>query len=593
MLKWITDYIEQVEKKPQNFNRNIKNQCRLIKELIGRKDIVYKESDPIAFEKFCHLFTHQKGEWAGKPFIPDMTQRFIIACVMGIKYYDKTKQRWLRYFRHCHIFVARKWGKSFLASAFTLWLLGLDKENGAEVRIVAENKEQSARLFKTVDESRKTSEYLKQFFKKRYNKETCAYEIYCKDANGMDCIFTYVSGRTKGHDGDSNSGIILDEGHEITRHEVYDSKITGQGARSQPLSIAISTAGITPNSLYERLYDSNIKYLEKKKYGKDDRVFALMFGIDPEDDIKDTTKWIKANPSLLEDRPTMQYLKTQYNLAKDDPIALATFTAKHLNRQVGAAMDFYDMNHIKECVQPIKKEMFYDSYATGGVDLASTTDLCNATAKILLNDGRTLILQAYFIASDCLERNSRKDKQDYNIFTGMNTDNEITSRLVIITQGATVDFHAVTQWFVSLRDEYKVSFLKIGYDKAMANYWVADMVENGFYHEKVEFDKDNRVESRDDGILTPCYQGWGLDEAIRLARTLFETKKYIIDTHNKLLPYCFWGVKVVSNMDNKLSVSKAKSNTHIDGCIGLYNSEVAYTRAKQIYAEQIPDYFKI
>jgi phage terminase large subunit-like protein len=593
MLKWITDYIEQVEKYPLKFNRNIKNQCRLIKELISRKNIAYKEADPIAFEKFCHLFTHQKGEWAGQPFIPDITQRFDIACVLGIKYYDKEKKRWLRYFRHNHIFVARKWGKSFLASAFVLWMLGLDKENGAEVRVVAENKEQSARLFKTVDESRKTSEHLKKFFKKRYNKDTCAYEIYCKDANGMDCIFTYVSGRTKGQDGDSNNAIISDEIHEVTRHEVYDSKITGQGARIQPLSIAISTAGITPNSLYERLYDSNLKYLEKKKYGKDDRVFSLMFGLDPEDDIEDTTKWVKANPALNEGRPTLQYLKLQYNLAKDDPIALASFTAKHLNRQVGAALDFYDMGDIKKCCAPITKEMFFDTYGTGGVDLASTTDLCNATAKILLKDGRSLILQAYFIASDCLGRNSKKDKQDYNYFTSINTENEITSRLVIITEGATVNFKAVTQWFVTLREEYKISFLKIGYDKAMANYWIADMVENGFAHEKVTFDKENRVETRDDGILTPCYQGIGLDPAIRIARTLFELKKYVVDTNNKLLPYCFYNVRVVSNTDNKLSVNKAKSNGHVDGCIGLYNSEIAYERAKQIYAEQIPDYFKI
>jgi hypothetical protein len=71
------------------------------------------------------------------------------------------------------------------------------------------------------------------------------------------------------------------------------------------------------------------------------------------------------------------------------------------------------------------------------------------------------------------------------------------------------------------------------------------------------------------------------------------TDTYVIDVNNKLLPYCFWNVRVVSNVDNKLSVNKAKSNGHVDGCIGLYNSEVAYTRAKQIYGEQIPEYFKI
>lgn len=593
MINWITDFIEKVKKHPSQFNKNIKNQCRLIEELISRKDIYYKEADPIAFEKFCHLFTHQKGEWAGQPFIPDEVQKFIIACVMGIKVFDEKKNKYLRYFRQVHLFVARKWGKSFFASAFVLWFLGMDKENGAEVRILAENKEQSSRLFKTVYESLKTSEILKRYFKKRYNKDTCADEIYCKDKNGMDCVFTYVSGRTKGADGDNNNLVIADEIHQITNHELYDSKITGQGAREQPLTLVISTAGIIPNSLYERLYNSNIDFLEKKKYGKDDKIFCLMFGIDGEDKVEDYTKWIKANPAMEVGRPKLEWLKAQYTTAKKDPIALASFIAKHLNRQIGAVMSYYNMPDIRKCMQPITKELFYDGYATGGVDLASTTDLCNATAKVLLTDGRSAILQAYFIASECFERNCKKDKQDYRMYMDMKTDNEITSRLVVVTPGTTVDFHAVTQWFVMLRDEYKINFLKIGYDKAMANYWIADMVENGFIHEKVEFDRENRVESRDDGILTPCYQGIGLDPAIRLARTLFETEKYVVDSKNMLLPYCFYNVKVVNNNDNKLSVSKAKSNGHIDGCIGLFNSEIAYDRAKQIYKDQIPDYFKI
>ena len=55
--------------------------------------------------------------------------------------------------------------------------------------------------------------------------------------------------------------------------------------------------------------------------------------------------------------------------------------------------------------------------------------------------------------------------------------------------------------------------------------------------------------------------------------------------NNKLLPYCFWNVKVTADSDNKLSVNKLKSNGHIDGCIGLFNSEVAYKRAKEIYQD--------
>ena len=588
MLKWITDYISYYEKHPLEFNRDVADNIRQIKELISRKDIFYKEADPIAFEKFCRMFKHREGVLAGQPIILDMEQRYIAACILGIKEWSKDYNCYVRYFNEMDLFVSRKWGKDHFVAPLICYFLGLDKEPRAWGQIVAENSNQSYRTFEIVENEIK-NEPLNQIFKKAGSKEKR--QIICNINDGK---LEYLSGRIKGKDGSNPSFAVANEIHEITNFNQYNALKSGMGARKQPMMLVISSAGITPESLYESLLARNRKFLRKKKLGKEDRIFALMFGIDDTDDIEDTTKWIKANPGMRYGRPTLKFLKEQWNAMKDDPIMRNTFISKHLNRQIGAVMDFYDMTHIKDCVETIKKEMFYDTYATGGVDLASTTDLCNATAKILLKDGRSIILQAYFIASDCLERNSKKDRQDYNSYTYMKSDNEITSRVVIITQGATVDFRAVTQWFVTLRDEYQVSFLKIGYDRAMSGYWVPDMLENGgFTHEKVEFDKDNRVESRDDGVLTPVWQGYALDPAIRLSRTLFETKKYVIDVNNKLLPYCFWNVRVVSNVDNKLSVNKAKSNGHVDGCIGLYNCEIAYDRAKQIYEEQIPDYFKI
>ena len=550
MLKWIKDYISYYEKHPLEFNRDVADNIRQIKELISRKDIFYKEADPIAFEKFCKMFKHREGVLAGQPIILDMEQRYIAACILGIKEWSNEYNCYVRYFNEMDLFVSRKWGKDHFVAPLICYFLGLDKEPRAWGQIVAENSNQSYRTFEIVENEIK-NEPLNQIFKKAGSKEKR--QIVCNINDGK---LEYLSGRIKGKDGSNPSFAVANEIHEITNFNQYNVLKSGMGARKQPMMLVISSAGITPESLYESLLTRNRKFLRKKKLGKEDRIFALMFGIDDSDDIEDTTKWVKANPAMRYGRPTLKFLKEQWNAMKDDPIMRNTFISKHLNRQIGAVMDFYDMTHIKNCVEPITKEMFYDSYATGGVDLASTTDLCNATAKILLNGGRTLILQAYFIASDCLERNSKKDKQDYNSYTYMKSDNEITSKVVIITEGSTVDFHAVTQWFVTLRDEYKVSFLKIGYDKAMSNYWVADMVENGFYHEKVEFDKENRVESRDDGILTPVYQGYGLDEAIRLARTLFETKKYVIDVNNKLLPYCFWNVRVVSNVDSKQSKIK-------------------------------------
>ena len=590
MLKWITDYCDYVEQHPANFNRDVKNNIRQIKELISRKDIFYKEADPVAFVEFSKLFKHREGIWAGKPLVLNMEQKYIAACILGIKTYDEKTKKYVRYFHEMDLFVARKWGKDHFVAPLICYFLGLDKEPSAWGQIVAENSAQSLRTFEIVEKEIK-NEPLNQVFKKTGSKEKK--RIFCSINDGK---LEYLSGRVKGKDGSNPSFGVANEVHEITNFNQYLAIKSGVGARRQPMMLVISSAGVTPESLYESLLNRNREFLRKNKLGKDDRIFALMYGIDDDDDIEDTSCWVKANPAIYENRPTLKFLKEQWEAMKGDPVTRSTFISKHLNRQIGAVSSFYNMTEIKNCMQePITKEMFYNSYATGGVDLASTTDLCNATAKVLLKDGRSIILQAYFIASECLDRNSKKDRQDYKIFMDMKTDNEITSRLVIITQGTTVDYHAVTQWFVALRDEYKINFLKIGYDKAMANYWVADMVDKGFNHETVTFDKFNRVETRDDGILTPCYQGIGLDPAIRISKALFEMKKYIIDPKNMLFAYCFYNVKVASNNDNKLSVSKAKSNGHIDGCIGLYNCEIAYTRAKEIYnrEDMIPDYFKI
>src|SRR5699024_4471450 len=115
---------------------------------------------------------------------------------------------------------------------------------------------------------------------------------------------------------------------------------SGMGARSQPIMIVISSAGITPESLYEVIYERNKKFLKKKKLGRNDRIFAMMFSIDETDDFRDESCWVKANPAWYEGRPTMEFLRRQFESMKDDPVMLKTFISKHLNRMIGASIDY-------------------------------------------------------------------------------------------------------------------------------------------------------------------------------------------------------------------------------------------------------------
>ena len=588
MLRWITDYIRYVENHPKEFNEDVKNNVRQIKELISRKDVYYKEADPLAFQSLARMFRHREGEWAGEPIELNREQKYIVACILGIKIYDKKKERFIRYFTELDLFVARKWGKDTFVVPLIAYFVGVDKEPSALCQIVAENLAQSKRTYKLIQKNIADGDLSEWFVENKTEKY-----IYCPYTEGE---IHYLSGRSKGKDGPNPSVGVANEVHEITSFNQYTALKSGMGARSQPMMIVISSAGVTPESLYETLHERNRKFLKKAKLGANDRIFALMFGLDDTDDYRDDTTWIKANPAMHEGRPSMSYLRQQFEDCKGDPVLLNSFIAKQLNRQIGASIDYFDMTTIKNSMRKVITSDFEDTYAVGGVDLAETTDLCNATCQILTKDGKFIYLQAYFIAAECLARNSAKDKQDYQRMTNLGTENRVTSELMIITPGSYVQKEYVTQWFCMLRDEFGISFLKIGYDRALSKEWLTDMQENGFSIEKKTYDKNNQTFERDYGILTEVAQGgWTLSEPIKIVKSLFESGKLVADVNNKLFAYCFYNLKIRQDQNNNLSPHKAKSTGHIDGAIGVFNSFVAYQRAKncRAYIEQIPQFFVI
>lgn len=56
---------------------------------------------------------------------------------------------------------------------------------------------------------------------------------------------------------------------------------------------------------------------------------------------------------------------------------------------------------------------------------------------------------------------------------------------VQVNDGATVDFHNVTEWFAYMVREYNIRPLWIGYDAALSGYWREEMDSYGFDMEKI------------------------------------------------------------------------------------------------------------
>ena len=124
-------------------------------------------------------------------------------------------------------------------------------------------------------------------------------------------------------------GIIFDELHAQPNRELWDVLATSTGARSQPLTVAITTAGFDRNSICWELHE----YARRIKEGviEDDSFLPVIYAADEQDDWRDPKIWRKANPnlgvSISED-----YLKRECAKAGNVPAYENTFRRLHLNQ---------------------------------------------------------------------------------------------------------------------------------------------------------------------------------------------------------------------------------------------------------------------
>ncbi len=125
MQNYIKIYYDLIKKKKINVSEKVLKQVKLlIKDIENPNKYVFdikRATRPIEFiEKFCR---HSKGKWAGKPVILDLWQKVIIQALFGF-----IDNRGNRKYREILIIVARKNGKSTLASAIALYMLFSDGE---------------------------------------------------------------------------------------------------------------------------------------------------------------------------------------------------------------------------------------------------------------------------------------------------------------------------------------------------------------------------------------------------------------------------------------------------------------------------------
>ncbi|WP_431688794.1 terminase large subunit [Hahella sp. NBU794] len=346
-------------------------------------DDLAQESDPdypYYFDKteaervceFVELLPHTKGEWAFKRQLIKLEpwQVFGFVNIFGWK----SKADDLRRFREVYWCVPRKNGKSIIAAGVGLYMFACDNEFGAEVYSGATNERQAWEVFRPAKLMVSRTPLL---------QKAKGIAVNAKNLNrpADEARFEPVIG--KPGDGASPSCALIDEYHEHDAPDLYETMVTGQGARRQPLTFIITTAG---NNIEGPCYDKQTEAQEMLDgVAPNDELFALMYGVDDPERWADPDVLAMANPNLGVS-VYKKYLESQQQKAIRSARFQNIFKIKHLNIWVTARSAFFNMEQWQRCYDPsLSVEDFEGQECIGGLDLAGKLDL-NAFVKLFYRD---------------------------------------------------------------------------------------------------------------------------------------------------------------------------------------------------------------
>lgn len=493
---------------------------------------------PIHFiEKYLR---QSKGKWNGKPLKLQLFQKAFIEALFGFVDEDTG----LRKYRKAILFVARKNGKSVLDSAIANYMLTKDGEGGAEIYSVATKKDQSKIVW---EES-----------KKMIKKSPClAKRIRCLIGgiyyDATDSSFRALASDSNSLDGLNAHLVIADEVHAWKDKNLLDVMYDSMSARTQPLLLETSTMGTVRQNVFDIEYDYASKVIDGTI--EDEILLPVIYELDEENEWINEDSWYKANPALntIKDLKT---LREKVERAKNNPIELVNLLCKDFNvrqNSINAWLTFEDLNN-EEIYTDWK-----DCYCIGGCDLSSTTDLTCATLLGVVNK-KIRIKQMYWIPANCLEKKITEDKIPY--------DKWLNNGYLRLSGDNKIDYHDITLWFLEQVNDYDLRPLWIGYDSWNANFWIDDMISNGFDMQEVR-------------------QGFKTESAPLKQMKADLMDKKINYNNNPITKWNLSNVVVKVDDNENIMLSKEKAAQRIDGAASLMDAYVVFINRQQEYLNYI------
>ena len=482
--------------------------------------------------KFVNQLVHT-GDYYGQPFRLRRWQEDILRKVVGTIRPDGQRQ-----YRKAFIALGRKQGKTELAAALLLYLLLGTGKKSQKLYSASGDRAQAALIFHAAASMIRADPTLSRL--------CLVYEGYKRIVcEQFESTYEALSSDAPRKHGLGPSVVLFDEVHVLPNRDLHDVLTTGFGARREPLTLYVTTAGWDQTSLCYELWD----YARKVRDGViDDPTFLpILYETEASEDWTDEAVWRKAMPALG-DYCSLEFIRDECRKAKELPAYENTFRQLYLNQWTEQAERWLQVEKWKACAG-LDATSLDGRECFAGLDLGVTGDM-SALARAFPNDAGGLdVLMKFWAPRDGRWRNEYRNRDLYLLWEKLGW--------LTFTDGETTDFDQVERDIVALNEA--TPFRALFADRAYASH-----------------------------LLTRLFNGFGIpvkgipQGPITLNEAMVALEAMILDGRLRHAgdPVLAWNVSNATakrNPTGLMHLDKSGTTRRIDGLAALIDAVAAYT----------------
>lgn len=428
--------------------------------------------DPERVDKVLAAFSqlrHTQGQWAGRVLVPDPWQiAYVLAPVFGWVRWDAEIERHVRLVNECWIELPRKNGKSTLSGGIGLYLACADGEQGAQVVAAATSEKQAGYVFNPLKTLALKSPGLRPFVK------PLAKRILHTASNSY---LEVVASVAEALHGGNIHGAVVDEVHLHKSPDLIEALETGTGARTQPLIVMITTAD---DGRMDTVYAVKRHYVEQlaRHIFANPAWYGVVFAAEPGDDPFSEATQRKANPGFGIS-PSKRALRNAALQAQQSPTELANYLRLHLGIRTKQATRYIELavwdangpgkGGLGQWDGVVDEDALAGRSAYGGLDLASTSDLCALCWTFPAPDGSVDVIWRHWVPERAFDRLEERTAGMARVWRD--------SGLLAVTPGDVADYDWIKEQIARDRESFKVE--AIAYDRWNASQLVTDLLKEG------------------------------------------------------------------------------------------------------------------